>query len=384
VKRTGSLHLPAATEWRTWDGTAVAGSDYVAGNGTLTFARGERRKSITVRLLKDAAVEPAEWMSVLLEYRIAAGGRRKARTTAHVSIVDTTPIFAGDPAVIFEDVEGQVFATAEQTDGRILAGMDAYVGDESRDVLRRFWPDGRRDSTFLTPDDVPSRAIHVLNGGDIIVSRDDSNARGLYSQARLSANGRFKSGTIDAALLGTVSGELPDGTLVMRLGEELKRLGRDWNVLHSYPASGSPPNNSGFPNGFLSAAAVLPDGRVMAAWWPDRAGVQWTLVRFSSEGVVDASFAPVSPAWWRKLWRCEMAPCSAGQHAVRFCSRRELHAREADAWRNTRLGLPRGCTHGGPFIEPAECRCPRTHPVHRCGHFQYYLAPPSATGWPAR
>ena len=42
------------------DGSAVAGSDYVAASGTLTFAPGELSKTIIVQTVDDTIGEPTE------------------------------------------------------------------------------------------------------------------------------------------------------------------------------------------------------------------------------------------------------------------------------------------------------------------------------------
>ena len=65
-----TLRKPSAKEvtvnWLTEDGNAVAGQDYVAGNGTLTFAVGEVAKTITVELIDDEVAEPIENFGVTL------------------------------------------------------------------------------------------------------------------------------------------------------------------------------------------------------------------------------------------------------------------------------------------------------------------------------
>ena len=40
--------LPVTVDWATSDGTATAGADYTAGNGSLTFNTGDESKTITV------------------------------------------------------------------------------------------------------------------------------------------------------------------------------------------------------------------------------------------------------------------------------------------------------------------------------------------------
>ena len=59
--------LPAAVNFASADGTALAGSDYTALTpGTLTFAPGETSKTITVDVLGDTSIEDHETFSVML------------------------------------------------------------------------------------------------------------------------------------------------------------------------------------------------------------------------------------------------------------------------------------------------------------------------------
>ena len=61
---TVSLSAPSATpvtvQFSTRNGTAQAGSDYIATSGSLTFAPGEGTKSITVQVIGDTQQEDIE------------------------------------------------------------------------------------------------------------------------------------------------------------------------------------------------------------------------------------------------------------------------------------------------------------------------------------
>jgi PKD repeat protein len=52
--------VPVTVQYSTADGTALAGDDYVATSGTLTFDPGESAKTVTVAVNGDVAVEPTE------------------------------------------------------------------------------------------------------------------------------------------------------------------------------------------------------------------------------------------------------------------------------------------------------------------------------------
>ena len=74
---------PVTMDWATTDGSAVAGEDYTAGSGTLTFAPGETAKTVSVAVLDDPLDAAAEMFSFKLSNangaRIGDGGVRGLR-----------------------------------------------------------------------------------------------------------------------------------------------------------------------------------------------------------------------------------------------------------------------------------------------------------------
>ena len=66
VTLTGATTQSTTVAFATQDGTALAGSDYTAVSGTLTFAPGETTKTITVPILNDAVYEGPETFTVNL------------------------------------------------------------------------------------------------------------------------------------------------------------------------------------------------------------------------------------------------------------------------------------------------------------------------------
>ncbi|MEZ4731281.1 MAG: Calx-beta domain-containing protein [Caldilineaceae bacterium] len=73
-------------DYATSDGTAGAGSDYTATNGTLTFAAGETVTSFTVPILNDAEMEGAETVNLTLSNPTSAS--LGLLTTATLTIID--------------------------------------------------------------------------------------------------------------------------------------------------------------------------------------------------------------------------------------------------------------------------------------------------------
>ncbi|MET0649770.1 MAG: Calx-beta domain-containing protein, partial [Pyrinomonadaceae bacterium] len=67
VRRTGYLIDSTSTvKYTTSDGTATAGSDYVAQSGTLTFTPGATVAEISIQLIDDKLVEPDETVNLTL------------------------------------------------------------------------------------------------------------------------------------------------------------------------------------------------------------------------------------------------------------------------------------------------------------------------------
>ncbi len=99
VTLSNASNLPVTVAYATVDGTArgtPAGSDYVAQNGTLTFAPGQTTATITVTILDDAVYEGPENFSVVLSSPTNAvildgSGSTTIKDDGTGTIVDPTP-----------------------------------------------------------------------------------------------------------------------------------------------------------------------------------------------------------------------------------------------------------------------------------------------------
>ncbi|WP_295133221.1 Calx-beta domain-containing protein [uncultured Reyranella sp.] len=91
---------PVTVNFATANGTAVAGSDYVAQSGTLTFAAGETQKTIQIATIGDAVVEANEGFSVVLS---SATGATIADATGIGTIVNDDVATPGQPTLSISD-----------------------------------------------------------------------------------------------------------------------------------------------------------------------------------------------------------------------------------------------------------------------------------------
>ena len=80
VTLAGTTLRTVTVNFNTVDSAAKAGSDYAARTGTLSFAPGEKSKTITITVLDDTAAEPTE--DFFVEHRRRASTRRSRRTGA--------------------------------------------------------------------------------------------------------------------------------------------------------------------------------------------------------------------------------------------------------------------------------------------------------------
>ena len=106
VTLSAASTTPVTVHYATADGTATAGSDYVAQAGSLTFAAGETQKTIQVAAIGDATVEPNEGFSVVLTGPVGA-------TISHGTAAGT---------IINDDVAPPALPTLSISDTSVVEG----------------------------------------------------------------------------------------------------------------------------------------------------------------------------------------------------------------------------------------------------------------------
>ena len=136
VRLSAVSGVAVTVDYETVDGTALAGSDYTAASGTLTFQPGETAQSIEVAVLDDAISEAEEGFTVVLSNPEGAG-LEDATGEGTITDNDEPPELAIDdaPAVVeggtaefvvrLSAVSGvAVTVDYETVDGTALAGSD--------------------------------------------------------------------------------------------------------------------------------------------------------------------------------------------------------------------------------------------------------------------
>jgi Tol biopolymer transport system component len=101
VSLTGPSATAVSIDYRTVDGTATAGADYVATSGTLTFAPGETEKTFSVPLIDDTIYEGDETFYISLADRTGAASLGEPSIAAVIIRDDDPPpsLSVGDASV---------------------------------------------------------------------------------------------------------------------------------------------------------------------------------------------------------------------------------------------------------------------------------------------
>ena len=113
-----TLDTPApetvSVDYATADGTAVAGQDYVATSGTLSFARGETEQTVSVTILDDTVEDNGETFRFTLS-NPAGATLADAEATGTIrnteSVEDTTPLAMAETAVWSADMTAVDYQT---------------------------------------------------------------------------------------------------------------------------------------------------------------------------------------------------------------------------------------------------------------------------------
>ncbi len=163
IRRNGSAGT-ATVNYATADDSALAGRDYVAASGVLSFAPNELAKSFNVTILDSAATNAAPYPGGQLKFfvnlsNVQPPGPPPATIStpqAVVAIIDNEQYYnipAGSVDTTFEPAGGlnaDVRTLALMADGKIVVGGDfTFAGDYSRNGVARFLPNADLDQTFL-------------------------------------------------------------------------------------------------------------------------------------------------------------------------------------------------------------------------------------------
>ena len=213
VTLSRAVRARVTVAYATADGTATAGEDYTAADGTLTFAAGQTRKIVSVAVLDDAIDEGAETLTLTLSDASGAlivddtatgtiensdpmaqawlarfgrtvasqavdaiGGRLQGSGGSHVTVGGQSLPLSGEP-----------MAPEESGDGRGALMKLADTGDEP----------GDRSRGMTGPEVLLGSSFHLSSGGE-------GSERAWSAWGRF-ATGGFEAGVNDVRMDGSVT-----------------------------------------------------------------------------------------------------------------------------------------------------------------------------------
>jgi len=118
VVRSSGSDGTVSIQYKTNDGTAIAGQDYTTSNGTIVFNSGETRKTVSIPILNNTIREAPETFSFVIE-NPSGGATLLAPRTATITITD-------------DDLVLPSYATFPNTSGLTLNGNASVTGNAIR------------------------------------------------------------------------------------------------------------------------------------------------------------------------------------------------------------------------------------------------------------
>jgi peptidoglycan/xylan/chitin deacetylase (PgdA/CDA1 family) len=160
--------------YTTADGTAIAGTDYTAISGTLTFSPGQTAKTVSVAVRGDALDEPDETFTLQLR---DPSRTSIARGTATVTIVDDdpAPTISIEDAAVTEGAAGSTTSVQVQVRLSAPSGRTVTVGYTTVDGTAIAGADHLATSGTLTfSPGQTSRTITLTVVGDDVFEGDET------------------------------------------------------------------------------------------------------------------------------------------------------------------------------------------------------------------
>ena len=234
-------------EYATADGTAVAGEDYTATSGTLTFEPGETEKTVSVAVLDDAVDEGREAMTLRLSN---ASGAWIEDGEAEGTITNSDPVPQAWLARFGRTVTGQVLdAVAARLGAPRTAGVQASLAGQALPSLA---------GGDAAANDNAASATRAAPGSEAGAGSEDRAALAAMTSwlSQTGADGRGTTGF--GASPGAGFGGL-DGRA--RELESWALSGRDFVLGTSFALTGGSAEGGGFASVWGHGAMTRFDGR---------------------------------------------------------------------------------------------------------------------------
>ena len=193
VKLNAPSALPVTVSYATSDGTATAGEDYTATDGSLKFTPGDIEGTISVLLQEDTLHEGDETFALTLSNPENAG-LASAAATGTIADNDAMPELTVDDARAAEDADVMVFTVSLNAPSALQVTVDYASSDGSATAGEDY--NAAEGSLSFMPGDV-ERTISVMLTEDTMYEGDETFA--------LTLDNPENAGLASAAATGTIA-----------------------------------------------------------------------------------------------------------------------------------------------------------------------------------
>ncbi len=315
VTRVGATSGTATVGYRTVNGTAVAGQDYTAQSGLLTFGPGVDTQAFSVAVSDDSLIESAETFSLVLTN--ATGSSALAISSATVTIVDND-FRAGDltfSATSYSVAESGGFLDVDilRTNGStgVLSVDYATVNGTAIDGIDFVAQSG----TLTFVEGQTSQTITLVIVDDGLVEGDESFAIRLLNPSSLTVisgptnvvvtivDEEFGPGSLDRTfdpglgandIVRAIATQSDGGILVGGAFTAFDGVSNRYVTRLVADGANDPTfDPDGGPNGLVTSLAVTSDGRaVLGGAFTEFEGLPFNQVaRALTNGLVDLNFS---------------------------------------------------------------------------------------------
>ncbi|HYC69752.1 MAG TPA: Calx-beta domain-containing protein [Opitutaceae bacterium] len=302
LSRTRDGTQPVTLNWSTSDGTALAGADYAARSGTISWAAGDMSdKFVTIPVTADSVTEGVEWFVVSMT--AVNGAQMSGEAQANIFIGETgardRSYFAEFPAY------GVRSLVALPDGGSVVGGLFETGSWQSLPYFRHGFvslsPDGAVDTAYGNGAGAPNTVFDLARqpDGAIVLGGNFSTVHGT---ARRNLARLLPDGSVDPSFQADTNGVVwtvlaePDGSTLAG-GRFTQVNGADRARLVRLRADGSVDPEFVGPlfdgtTAFIAALALQPDGRLLVggAFSLSAEGPMNSLVRLNPDGTIDATF----------------------------------------------------------------------------------------------
>jgi glycosyl hydrolase family 44/Calx-beta domain-containing protein len=165
AKRTGPLSPPLTVSYATSDGTAVAGVDYTAASGTLSFPAGVVTRTFAVNIVRDAVFKPARTVHLALTGPSVGvlGTSQAVLTIKDDDMAGTVQFSLADRSV--NEAAGSVTVAVTRT-GKLAAGQTVlFTTSDGSAVAGTNYTNSTQVLTFAASQTSKLVTIPVLDAG---------------------------------------------------------------------------------------------------------------------------------------------------------------------------------------------------------------------------